>query len=138
MATELGKDPRMHEEHGQWMLSKLLHWQYDEWERLFTGSLDSQQRYSEWIEKLGDAAMGSREYAEAVEQYTTVLSRKPMNIAQILTKRSSARSSIGLWEEALDDADEVWINSNSHGIPFDNAHYLGYQARSIVPSRLRE
>lgn len=114
MASEFGKDPRVHEEHTQWMLSKLLHWQYDRWKRLFMRSLDFQQRCIEKIEKLGDAAMGSRNYAEAIEQYTTALSRKPTNIVQILAKRSSARSLMGLWEEALDDADEVRIDLYSH------------------------
>ena len=118
----------------QWVLSKLLHRLYDQW--LFTRPLDFRQRSTEKLEKLGDAATSSRKYAEAVEQYSTMLSRKPTNIVDILVKRSRARSLMCLWLEALDDAEDVHMvyGSHSHSRPtLINVHQLCCQARSPAP-----
>ena len=52
-------------------------------------------------------AMDSRNYDEAVECFSTILSLDPANCMEILIKRSRARASMNMWEEALSDADKV-------------------------------
>ena len=68
---------------------------------------DFRERSFKKLEHLGDTAVDAQRYDEAISHYSTVLSRKPTNIVNILVKRSRARSLMGLWVEALDDADEV-------------------------------
>lgn len=51
--------------------------------------------------------MNSQKYKEAVERYSAVLSRNPRNVVEIFIKRSKAQAMSGLWDKALNDADEV-------------------------------
>jgi hypothetical protein len=91
------------------------------------------------LEKLEDAAISSREYDGVVKQYSTAPQSKPTNIVDILVKRSRAQSLMGLWLEALDDADEVHMVCGLHSRPaLNNVHQLGSQVQSIAPSRLRK
>jgi hypothetical protein len=59
------------------------------------------------LETLGDTALSSGERDEAIARYTAALSLSPSNPIDILVKRSSTRTSKGLWEDALTDANEV-------------------------------
>ena len=59
------------------------------------------------LEALGDMALNSGEHYEAIARYTSALSLIPSNQIDILVKRSRARASKGLWEDALTDANEA-------------------------------
>ena len=58
---------------------------------------------------LGDSAMDSNNYDEAIKQYSDALTLDPANQSDILLKRSKVRAVMGSWEQALVDADKVWI-----------------------------
>lgn len=68
---------------------------------------DFQSRCRRKIEDLGDIAMNAREYDRAILQYTSALSLEPATPHDLLVKRSKARVGKGLWEDALNDANEV-------------------------------
>ena len=53
--------------------------------------------------------MGSQNYNEAVEHFSTILSFDSVNRVDTLTKRSKAQVMMNLWEDALKDADEVYF-----------------------------
>ena len=59
------------------------------------------------LEGLGDTALSSGKHDEAIARYTSALSLSPSNRIDILVKRTTARASKGLWEDALTDANEV-------------------------------
>lgn len=61
------------------------------------------------LEELGDAALSSGEHGEAISHYSSALSLDPANKVDILVKRSGARASRGLWEDALADANDVRV-----------------------------
>ena len=65
-------------------------------------------------EKLADGAMGSENYTEAAEHFSTMLSLDTADRVDILIKRSRARAMVGSWEDALRDADEVYFVSSYH------------------------
>ena len=53
--------------------------------------------------------MDSKNYDEAIKQYSNALTLGPTNQCDILLKRSKVGVVMGSWEEALIDADKVWI-----------------------------
>ena len=59
------------------------------------------------LEDLGDTALTSQEHDEAIARYSSALSLDPTSRVDLLVKRSKARASKGLWEDALTDADDV-------------------------------
>ncbi|KAF8555425.1 hypothetical protein OG21DRAFT_1602885 [Imleria badia] len=59
------------------------------------------------IEARGDAAVQSENLEDAILQYSTALSLNPLRPAALLVKRSKVRAMVGLWENALKDADEA-------------------------------
>ena len=59
--------------------------------------------------QLGDTAMDSRIYEEAVRYYSDVLSLDPPNRADLLNKREKARILKEFWEDTLTDANEVCV-----------------------------
>jgi hypothetical protein len=70
------------------------------------------------LERLGDEALKSKNYSDAIKQYTAV---KPLIgdldlKHELLLKRSEAHAEIGPenWREALDDAEEVVLFANPH------------------------
>ena len=63
----------------------------------------------EKLEKLGDTAMDSKSYDEAIKRYSDALTLDPTNQRDILVKRSKVRAVMGSWEEALIDAGKVWV-----------------------------
>lgn len=72
-----------------------------------TPRVDFVRRCAHRLESLGDAAMKTEDYGEAAKHYSTARSLNPANLFDILLKRSEARTLMGLWKEALNDADEV-------------------------------
>jgi len=61
------------------------------------------------LESVGDVAVRSKNHKRAIVQYSTALSLNPSNPMGLLVKRSNARATLGMWEDALKDADEVWL-----------------------------
>ena len=61
----------------------------------------------ERLNRLGDEAMSSQKHNEAVEHLSMMLSLNPPGRIEILVRRSKARVSMNLWNEALSDAKEV-------------------------------
>lgn len=51
--------------------------------------------------------MNAHQYGEAISKYTIALSLHPTTPQNIFVKRSEAHLSEGLWEDALNDANEV-------------------------------
>ncbi|KAF8547519.1 TPR-like protein [Imleria badia] len=73
------------------------------------------------LEVLGDKAVSSGEHENAIARYTSALSFDPSNPINIFLKRSEARASKGLWEDALKDANEV--------IKLDQSSHRGYERK---------
>lgn len=61
------------------------------------------------LEGLGDLAMNTQHYDEAISHYSVALALNPTSPQALLIRRSKARAMMGIWEGALDDANEVWI-----------------------------
>lgn len=61
----------------------------------------------------GDIEMNALRYGEAISQYTAALSLGPIDLQDLLAKRSKAYIMKGLWEDALNDANEVTHFSSS-------------------------
>ena len=93
-------------------------------------------RCIENLENLGDVAMDSKNYDEAIKHYSDALSLGPTNQCDILLKRSKVRAVMGSWEEALIDADKVWIVCHVTSDGLSHLCYPGYRARPIIPQRV--
>ena len=65
------------------------------------------QRVSKKLECLGDAAVDAKQYNEAISKYSAALSFDLAISQGLLIKRSKAYETLGLWEDALKDANEV-------------------------------
>ena len=72
-----------------------------------------QRRCYQRSEELANGAMGSENYTEAAEHFSTMLSFGTEDCADVLIKRSRARAMMESWEDALRDADEVSSVSSS-------------------------
>lgn len=82
--------------------------------------------------------MGSQDYDAAIKRYSDALTLEPTDQSDIYLKRSRVRAAMGSWEEALDDADKVWIVLLSHKTDLGDPSYLGYRARPIILSGVRD
>lgn len=69
--------------------------------------LEFMQRCAEKLASFGDAAADAQRYDDAITQYSAALHLNPPFPQQILTKRSKAYVKKGLWEDALNDTNEV-------------------------------
>ena len=78
---------------------------------------DFRQRAAEKPEDLGDAAAAAQRYDEAISLYTTALSLKPRSPQGILMKRNEMYMTVGSWERALDDANQVHHFVTGRSIP---------------------
>ncbi|KAF8127258.1 hypothetical protein EV363DRAFT_1346345 [Boletus edulis] len=105
MASELGEETNLHDEHLAW-------------------ALDFSQRSFQALERLGDTAVDTERYDEAISHYTTALSLMSSSPQVILIKRSKAWLAIGWWERALDDANRV--------IALDPSSPWGYEMKHIA------
>ena len=68
---------------------------------------DFRQRAAEKPEDPGDAAGAAQRYDEAISIYTTASSLRPRSPPGILMKRSEMYMTVGSWEQALDDVNQV-------------------------------
>ena len=64
-------------------------------------------RCSGRVEGLGDTAMSAGQHDVAISQYSVALSLNPAAPQGLFIKRSSAYIARGLWQDALNDANEV-------------------------------
>lgn len=84
--------------------------------------------------------MKSKKYDVATAQYTFALSLDPPSRVGLLIKRSRARAVRGLWKEALEDADVVWLFSGlcwavltpTKAINEDPSRPWGYKVRHLA------
>ncbi|KAI6156833.1 hypothetical protein BKA82DRAFT_3966222, partial [Pisolithus tinctorius] len=73
------------------------------------------------LEHIGDEAFGSAKHDDAITQYSAALSLKPPSPAGLLLKRSRTRAAKGLWENALQDANEA--------VKLDPSNPWGHEAK---------
>ncbi|KAI6098469.1 hypothetical protein F5141DRAFT_1219540 [Pisolithus sp. B1] len=73
------------------------------------------------LERVGDEALGSEKHDVAIKQYSAAFSLSPPTPAGLFTKRSRARAAKGLWEDALQDANEA--------VKADPSNPWGYEAK---------
>lgn len=95
------------------------------------------QQCASSFEALGDKALHADDVNEALRQYSSGLSLKPPSPHSLFVKRSKARVAIGLWQRALQDADEV----SSIRLPLCALHdtcQLGSRAGPPIALGLRE
>ncbi|KAI6045477.1 hypothetical protein EDC04DRAFT_60772 [Pisolithus marmoratus] len=85
---------------------------------------DFTKKFTTTLEPIGDEALRSAKYDDAITQYSAVLSLSPPNPADLLIKRSSARAAKGLWEDALRDANEA--------VKADPSCPWGYDAKHVA------
>ena len=78
---------------------------------------DFRQLATAQLENLGDTAAATQRYDEAISLYTTALSLKPRSPQGILVKRSNMYMTVGSWEQALDDANQVHHFVTGRSIP---------------------
>ncbi|KAF8125612.1 hypothetical protein EV363DRAFT_1350407 [Boletus edulis] len=78
-------------------------------------------RCSSKLERLGDAAMRNQQYNQAIARYSAILFLSPSSPQDIFIKRGKAFVAKGLWEEALDDANQAII--------FDPSSPWGYEMK---------
>ncbi|KAF8547208.1 hypothetical protein OG21DRAFT_1501672 [Imleria badia] len=74
------------------------------------------------LEDLGDTTMATRQYDEAISQYSAALSLNPAQV--LFVKRSKAYAEKGLWEDALNDANMV--------ITLDPSSPFGYEGKYVA------
>ena len=75
---------------------------------LFDPSLiDFQQRCSGKLVRYGDSASDAQHHVEAIIQYSTALLLDPVVPQAVLAKRSKVYATMGSWENALSDANQV-------------------------------
>ena len=89
------------------------------------------------MERLGDTAVDSQRYDEAISHYLTALSLDLPSPQSILTKRSKACLATGSWKQALDDANEV-RHLCLVEVNLADPSLSGNQTRSVVAMGLRE
>ena len=70
-------------------------------------STDFRRRCTEKLENLGNTAMDSQKYDEAIKHYSELLMLDPLNVSDVLYKRSKARALRKSWKVALIDAEKV-------------------------------
>jgi hypothetical protein len=73
------------------------------------------------LEDIGNVVMQSNNAEKAITCYSAALSLNPPNPARLLVKRSKARATIMLWEDALKDADGLFHLSYVTTLSFNHS-----------------
>lgn len=89
------------------------------------------------LEDLGDGAMDTKQYDEAISRYSGALNLDPEAPTDLFIKRSKAYVAGGSLEKALHDANEV-LPFLLHWLVLVDRPLLGDQPRSIIAAGLRE
>jgi tetratricopeptide (TPR) repeat protein len=131
LVGELEGDTHSHDEQEKWARGKRLRI-LCQWRRSCDRrSLDFKYRCCAKLENTGDVAADAQRYDVAISHYSAALSLDPARERDIFIKRSKAHMSLGLWEDALDDANQachfplVLVHSF-------NAKSSGYRAQFVV------
>ncbi|KAF8555005.1 TPR-like protein [Imleria badia] len=103
------------------MTSKLVE-THPEW------ALDFRQRSFKKFEHLGDTAVDTQQYDEAISHYSTALSLDLPFPKEILTKRIKAFMSTGSWKQAVDDANQVIMLDPSSPWGYEMKHAALHKA----------
>ncbi|KAF8553290.1 hypothetical protein OG21DRAFT_1267989 [Imleria badia] len=74
------------------------------------------------LEYLGDLAMSARQHDVAIFEYSAALTLKLRNQQALFVKRSKARANMGLWIDALHDANEVITLDPSSPSGYERKH----------------
>ena len=109
MVDELAEQTDAHVEQAEWVLG--------EWSRISCWCrrlcdhcmLDFKHRCSRKLEGLGDTAMSAEQHDDAISRYTAALSLNPTAPQDLFIKRSKVYIARGLWEDALNDANQVCL-----------------------------
>jgi tetratricopeptide (TPR) repeat protein len=64
-------------------------------------------RCAEKLEHLGDIAAEAQQHDEAIYHYSTALSLNPVIPQDVFMKRSKVYLAKGLWEDAMNDANQA-------------------------------
>ena len=106
MTHDLGEDVRSRKDNANWITSEYDH---PFWCRINTIQLNLAftQQCLKSLESLGDSALATQNYSEAITHYSAALTMGPTAREGILVKRSNAHAAAGAWNDALNDADEV-------------------------------
>lgn len=90
---------------------------------------DLTEKFTATLEHVGDEAFGSVKYDEAITQYSAALSLSSPSAVGLLTKRSRARAEKGLWEDAIQDANEA--------VKVNPSYPWGYEAKHVALHRAK-
>ncbi|KAG6375175.1 hypothetical protein JVT61DRAFT_3383 [Boletus reticuloceps] len=91
---------------------------------------DFKLRCAEKLEHLGDTAMTTRDYDEAISKYSAALTLDPEVPQGLFIKRSKAYIAGGVCEQALNDADEVIMLDPSSPWGYERKHAALHKAGS--------
>jgi tetratricopeptide (TPR) repeat protein len=107
MASELGREIDPHYEQEKWVLGEELRVLCECHRSCDRCSLAFKHRCCGKLENIGDVATDARRHDVAITHYSAALSLDPADPRDIFIKRSKARMTIGLWKDALDDANQA-------------------------------
>ncbi|KAG9310375.1 hypothetical protein JVU11DRAFT_9509 [Chiua virens] len=110
MRRDLGEDVRTNKGDAEWIAS-------------------FSQQCLKALESLGDSAMSSQNYNEAITRYSTAIGMGPIIREHFLTRRSKAYAAVHAWDDALRDADEA-IDSNSLSLPGHESRHQALRGMS--------
>ncbi|KAI5984705.1 hypothetical protein EDC04DRAFT_3003763 [Pisolithus marmoratus] len=88
---------------------------------------DFSKKCSVTLEHVVDEAFGSTKLDDGLTQYSDVLPISPPSVADLLIKRSRARATKCLWEDALQDANEA--------VKVDPSYPWGYEVKFVALHR---
>jgi hypothetical protein len=106
MRRNLGENVRTRKDNAGWITSEHGH-SFRYRSHTIHLNLAFTQQCLKSLESLGDSALASQNYTEAIIHYSATLSMGPVTRDGILVKRSNAHAAVGAWNDALNDADEV-------------------------------
>ncbi|KAI6017148.1 hypothetical protein EDC04DRAFT_3144408 [Pisolithus marmoratus] len=76
------------------------------------------------LERVGDETFGFAKHDDEYTEYSAALSLNPSSLTSLLTRRSKARAAKGLWENALQDANDA--------VKVDPSYHLAYEAKRLA------
>ena len=80
---------------------------HSRWHLCDRSPLDFKKRCAERLRRLGDVAVETQRHDDAITHYSVALSLNPAVRKDILIKRSKLYVAKGLWENAMDDTNQV-------------------------------
>ena len=106
MSSELGGETGPHNEQEKWVHGEELPMLRKYHRSCDLRRLDFKHRCGRKLENIGDAAADARRHDVAIIHFSAALSLNPVGPRDVFIKRSRARMIMGLWKDALDDANQ--------------------------------